>query len=327
VNGLATPEHKGTLIRILQYHIVPGKIAYGNIPGGKMQTIEGHEIGISVSSGGVRVDDAKIVIRDKSASNGMVHGIDKVLIPSSVTQELSLGSGKEESVGYEPDLLVLLAGDAKFSILTSLIFKAGLQGLLQGSGPYTIFAPSDEAFKSLPAGTVNGLATPEHKGTLIRILQYHIVPGKIAYGNIPGGKMQTIEGHEIGISVSSGGVRVDDAKIVIRDKSASNGMVHGIDKVLIPSSVTQELSLGSGKLMLESDSARFSESAEKEIIIEQEDSGKTIHIYLTDEMISTGYSFGLYGLAILGLLTMTNLAVKVCRKSKEYAEVDIEDEF
>ena len=105
---------------------------------------------------------------------------------------------------------------------------------LQGEGPFTVFAPTDEAFAKLPAGTVEDLLKPENKAKLVAILTYHVVPGKIMAADVKTMKAKTVNGQELSIKVEDGTVTVDNAGVVKTDVAAANGVIHVIDAVVLP---------------------------------------------------------------------------------------------
>ena len=123
----------------------------------------------------------------------------------------------------------------KFNTLVAALKAAGLVNTLNGKGPFTVFAPSDTAFSKLPAGTVDGLLKPENKAKLVSILAYHVIPGKIMSGDIAGKKIsvKTVQGSEISVDAMYG-VKINDSNVVSADIAATNGIIHVIDKVLIP---------------------------------------------------------------------------------------------
>lgn len=124
------------------------------------------------------------------------------------------------------------AGD--FSTLLAAAEAAGLVETLKGDGPFTVFAPTDEAFAALPEGTVDTLLMPENKDQLTSILTYHVVPGKVMSGDLSDGKTaETVQGSEVTIG-TEGGVTVNDANVVTADIEASNGVIHVIDGVIMP---------------------------------------------------------------------------------------------
>jgi uncharacterized surface protein with fasciclin (FAS1) repeats len=116
--------------------------------------------------------------------------------------------------------------------LVTAIEAAGLAQTLQGKGPFTVFAPTDDAFAKLPPGTVEALLNDKAK--LSRILTYHVVPGEVMANNVKPGKVTTVEGEKINITKSASGVKVNNANVIKTDVVASNGVIHVIDTVLIP---------------------------------------------------------------------------------------------
>ena len=123
----------------------------------------------------------------------------------------------------------------KFNTLVAALKAAGLVNTLNGKGPFTVFAPSDTAFSKLPAGTVDGLLKPENKAKLVSILAYHVIPGKVMSGDIAGNKIsvKTVQGSKIAVDAMYG-VKINDSNVVSADIAATNGVIHVIDKVLIP---------------------------------------------------------------------------------------------
>jgi uncharacterized surface protein with fasciclin (FAS1) repeats len=125
------------------------------------------------------------------------------------------------------------AGD--FKTLVAALQAAGLVDTLKGAGPFTVFAPTDEAFAKLPAGTVDDLLKPENKAKLVAILTYHVVPGKVMAADVAGKETtaKSVQGSEIKIN-GMNGVMVDDATVVTADVVADNGVIHVIDTVIMP---------------------------------------------------------------------------------------------
>ncbi|AFZ19544.1 fasciclin domain-containing protein [Allocoleopsis franciscana] len=126
------------------------------------------------------------------------------------------------------------AANGSFKTLTAALKAAGLDKALASEGPFTIFAPTDEAFAALPEGTVEELLKPENRDTLIAILTYHVVPGENTSKTLKSGEAETLEGAAVEVKVSSNGVMVNDANVVKADIPASNGVIHVIDKVIMP---------------------------------------------------------------------------------------------
>ena len=122
-----------------------------------------------------------------------------------------------------------------FSTLVAAVKAAGLAETLSGSGPFTVFAPTNAAFEKLPAGTVEKLLKPENKGQLVKVLTYHVVPGKVmAKDVVKLNKATTVEGSDVAIAVSGGTVTVDNAEVIKTDINSSNGVIHVIDAVILP---------------------------------------------------------------------------------------------
>ncbi|MBS8225834.1 fasciclin domain-containing protein [Vannielia litorea] len=135
-----------------------------------------------------------------------------------------------------PDIVEVAQSTGSFETLVAAVSAAGLVETLQGPGPYTVFAPTDEAFAALPAGTLDDLLKPENRDTLTAILTYHVVPGVAEASDLAGRRVSvlTANGGKLRIDGTRGGVRVNDAMVVSADVQASNGVIHVIDKVLLP---------------------------------------------------------------------------------------------
>lgn len=127
------------------------------------------------------------------------------------------------------------AGSADHTTLVAAVKAAGLAETLSGTGPFTVFAPTNEAFNKLPAGTVDNLLKPEMKGDLTNILTYHVVPGSLRAADLKDGmKLKTVQGKELTVSVKDGKVMIDGANVTIADVISSNGVTHVIDAVVTP---------------------------------------------------------------------------------------------
>ena len=123
----------------------------------------------------------------------------------------------------------------KFNTLVAAVKAAGLVDTLKGPGPFTVFAPTDEAFAKLPAGTLESLLKPENKEKLQTILTYHVVAGKVMAKDVAKLKSaKTVEGRSITVSTTGGGVMINDATVTKADVAASNGVIHVVDSVILP---------------------------------------------------------------------------------------------
>ncbi len=135
----------------------------------------------------------------------------------------------------EMDIVDTAVAAGNFKTLAAALEAAGLVDTLKGSGPFTVFAPTDEAFAKLPAGTVEDLLKPENKAKLTAILTYHVVPGKVMAADVVKlDEAKTVNGAMVHIKVDGGTVMVDGAKVTATDVAASNGVIHVIDSVILP---------------------------------------------------------------------------------------------
>ena len=207
---------------VLLYHVVPGRVTAADVVKlTSAKTAEGRSLAIKVANGSVFVDAAQVTTPDVEATNGVIHVIDSVLIP-------------QEATATAPKTIVQTAVAAgSFKTLASLLKKAGLVGTLQGKGPFTVFAPTDAAFAKLPKATLAALA--KDKAKLRSVLLYHVVKG-----NVPAAKVvtlrsaKTLNGKAVSIRVNGGKVSVGGARVTTADVKASNGVIHVVNKVLIP---------------------------------------------------------------------------------------------
>ena len=153
----------------------------------------------------------------------------------------NLSAQKTKMVGgaemYPSKTIVENASQSKdHTTLVAAVKAANLVGTLSSDGPFTVFAPTDEAFAKLPKGTLESLLKPENKQQLISILTYHVVPGKVMAKDVKSGMVKTASGSSFKLKVSKKGVHVDKAKVVATDVMADNGVIHVIDTVIIPKS-------------------------------------------------------------------------------------------
>ena len=132
------------------------------------------------------------------------------------------------------DIVAVASSAGSFNTLVAAVKAAGLVETLQGAGPFTVFAPTDEAFAKLPKGTVESLLKPENKEKLVAILTYHVVAGKVMAADVKTMKAKTVNGKELDVKVADGNVTVDNAKVIKTDVAASNGVIHVIDTVVLP---------------------------------------------------------------------------------------------
>ncbi|MGI3170097.1 fasciclin domain-containing protein [Pseudooceanicola sp. C21-150M6] len=160
----------------------------------------------------------------------------RTLLTLTAAAALMSGPVLAESHMAKKDIVETATEAGDFATLLAAAEAAGLVDTLKGDGPYTVFAPTDEAFAALPEGTVDSLLMPENKDQLTEILTYHVVPGKVMSTDLSDGMMAaTVEGEDITVSLGDS-VMVNEATVVMPDVEASNGVIHVIDGVLMPKS-------------------------------------------------------------------------------------------
>ena len=224
VENLLKPENKAQLASILTYHVVSGRVAAADVVKlTSATTVNGQRVDILAKDGEVTLDGkTKVVKTDIACSNGVIHVIDSVILP------------------VQKDVLQV-AGDAgSFTILAKAIQAAGLADALKSKGPFTVFAPTDEAFQKLPAGTIENLLKPENKEKLASILKFHVISGAAYADSVV--KLtespKTLQGQAFQIKVKDGKVTIGNnaamAGVSATDIEASNGVIHVIDTVLMP---------------------------------------------------------------------------------------------
>ena len=217
IEELLRPENRETLRSILTYHVVAGEVKAGDVVRRRtLETIGGQRVDVETRGDRVMIDGARVTATDIEASNGVIHVIDGVLMPATKS-------------------IPGVADDAgSFSTLLKAVKAAGLSETLMGEGPFTVFAPTDEAFEAL-GSTVHELLEPKNRHRLTDILTYHVVPGRV-YANqaLQAGEAATVEGSKVRFDVADARLLVDGATIVSTDIEASNGVIHVIDRVLMP---------------------------------------------------------------------------------------------
>ena len=216
---LLKPENKAKLAAILTYHVVPGSVMAAKVVTLKNAgTVNGQRVDIKADGGKVMVDGATVVATDIACSNGVIHVIDAVILPVDGT------------------IVEVAAANGSFNTLVAAVKAAGLVETLSGKGPFTVLAPTDEAFAKLPAGTLEMLLKPENKQQLVDILTYHVVPGVAAYSDavVKMKEVPTVLGTPVAVKVVDGKVMLNGATVIAADVETSNGVIHVIDTVLLP---------------------------------------------------------------------------------------------
>lgn len=220
---LLKPENKELLVSILSHHVSVGSSGLADsLKAGKIETIEGSPLQVEFSDGSVRVGEAALVDADIQCRDGIIHVVDTVLMPPKP----------------EKKTILSIAGKAgSFSTLLAAIDAAGLREVLGSDGPFTVFAPSDKAFASLPKGTVESLLKKENKGKLIDILKYHVVSGRASAGDaLNAGAVETLQGDTLDVRIEKGMLKANGATVEAVGIDGGNGVIHVIDSVLLPQS-------------------------------------------------------------------------------------------
>ena len=227
IEKLLKPENREMLVGILKVHVVPAKLTRESFTG-SVSTLNGPvELAIDAHHRPI-VNGVPIRGNSIPCTNGKILVIDQVLMPTA----------KAESKRTEPkpgNILGVAQKAGNFKILLKAIEVAGLTEILDGDGPFTVFAPTDEAFAKLPEGTIAKLLTPAGKEDLIAILKYHVVAGKVsAKQAVAAGKATSLLGKGYAIELKDGQLTIKKSKVIANDIGAGNGVIHVIDTVLLP---------------------------------------------------------------------------------------------
>jgi transforming growth factor-beta-induced protein len=253
VDALLLPENKDALTAILTYHVIGAEVPSSDVAPGDVETVQGESITIAAEGDSLKVNDATIIAVDVEADNGVIHVIDSVLVPPSIDATALLVADameeeameeeamEEESVGSIVDVAVAAGG---FDTLVAAVTAADLAETLSGEGPFTVFAPTDEAFAALPEGLVDALLLPENKDALVAVLTYHVLGAEVPSSDVAPGDVDTMQGEAITIAADGDTLTVNDATIIAVDVEADNGVIHVIDSVLVPPSIDPSTLLG-----------------------------------------------------------------------------------
>jgi len=208
----------GDLTQILLYHVLSGQVNSGDLSDGMMATtINGADITVGIAGGVVTINGATVTTADVPATNGVVHVIDAVLLPPA-----------------PENVLDVVVNSPVHNTLQAAVEAAGLADALSGPGPLTVFAPTDDAFAALPAGTVESLLE-DPQGALTDVLLYHVVADEATSGDLfDGDLIATLNRKGVQVSIMNGNVMINDAMVTVADIITPNGVVHVIDAVLVP---------------------------------------------------------------------------------------------
>jgi uncharacterized surface protein with fasciclin (FAS1) repeats len=225
---------------VLTYHVVPKRIpaavALGAAKkGAKVKTVQGEPIALSLKGGKIVLNgSAKVVAANVKASNGIIHVIDQVIVPPSLLAPPA----------PTKSIVEIAVGNPQFSTLVSLVQKAGLVSVLSGSGPFTVFAPTNEAFDKLKAAAPATFdAVVNNPQLLTKVLTYHAVAGSVQSAQAitvaqQNGSVNSVEGEPISLSIVGGKLTLNgSATVIAADVLATNGVIHVIDTVIVPPSL------------------------------------------------------------------------------------------
>ncbi|QEG22185.1 fasciclin domain-containing protein [Mariniblastus fucicola] len=233
LQSLLQPENRDQLKAILTYHVVPGRVKASDAYGlNAADSLQGQRLNLKLREELPLVNDASLVATDIECRNGIIHVVDEVLLPATKTiPEIAVEAGV-------------------FNTLVAAASAADLVDVLGGEGPFTVFAPADEAFAKLPAGTVESLLLPENKQKLADILKYHVVAGRVYDEQaVKSRSANTLLGRSVQVKFAAAGLMVNDATVTSKNVEASNGVIHIVDSVLLPPSA---MSAGEALAILES---------------------------------------------------------------------------
>ena len=221
VEGLL--EDIPALTDILLYHVVEGTVLAEDVSElFKAETLLEESVSIRVQEGNVYINDAMVIITDIMADNGVIHVIDTVLLPPA------------EDAEPTSTIVDIAVSDDRFGTLVTALSAAELVETLSGDGPFTVFAPTNAAFDALPEGTLDALLADIP--ALTNILRYHVVSGQVlAEDVVTLSEAETVLGENVSIRVEDGKVFINDSEVIVTDIMASNGVIHVIDAVLLPS--------------------------------------------------------------------------------------------
>merc|ERR1712194_526785 len=238
IDSLMKPANKAQLVDILTYHGLPEQVLSKDLNLFQaVKTVEGKNLHVTVWGGVVKVGPSltslsKVTAADNVASNGVAHIIDKVLLPPPALLEVTA----------TPNIVEVAESVPALSTLVAAVVAGDLADTLSSPGPFTVFAPTNDAFAALPSGVVDSLMKPENKAQLVDILTYHVVPTQVLAKDLaPFQAVKTVEGNKLHIQKWGGEVRdgpslksTDLKKVTAADNLASNGVAHIIDGVLLP---------------------------------------------------------------------------------------------
>jgi len=327
VTCLLQPENVDALTQILTYHVADGNVVSTDLSNGMQITmLEGSPSVITIEDATVKVNDAKVIVADVASTNGVIHVISSVLVPPSFDAQAFMAScevapmeeapvveeeeapvvEEEEApvvVEEEPveetenptslpvelkDIPTTAEENGVFTTLLAALGAADLTETLSGDGPFTVFAPTDDAFAALPEELTTCLMLPENVDVLSKILAYHAAEGNVLSTDLfDGMEIPTLEGDSSSITIVDDTVKVDGAKVLVADVVASNGVIHVIGGVLVPPTVDMQV---------------FMDMCETPAVEEPQPAKEDDNVMSSSTMLSTATA--LVGVCIVTVLSM-----------------------
>ena len=211
----------GQLANILLYHVVGAQSLSTDLSDGQtIATLQGQTVEVTINADGIFINGAQVTVADITATNGVVHVIDAVLLPPAPQPTTTVVDVIVNSVDHDT--------------LEAAVVAAGLVETLSGTGPFTVFAPTDAAFAALPAGTIETLLA-DPTGALTQILLYHVVGAQALSTDLTNGQtVATLQGQTVTVTINTDGVFINNAQVTVADIITDNGVIHVIDAVLLP---------------------------------------------------------------------------------------------
>ena len=225
VADLMKPSGREMLTSILKAHVVAGERSIGEMKrpsdGKPIKTLEGTTFRLTGDGLNPKFGNAQVIQANVKASNGIIHIVSDVLMPGP----------------KEANIVETAKSTGLFKTLLAALSAADLAGVFAGDAPYTVLAPTDEAFAKIPEATLASLLLPENKETLVGILKYHVISGSVsAKDAIGAASAKTLQGSSVRFQLQDGKLVVENATVIKNDVTASNGVIHVIDRVLMPPS-------------------------------------------------------------------------------------------
>jgi len=216
-------KNKAELDKVLEYHVLAANLHMRELMAVKIaKTLEGENVDVTDPGGVIKVNNAKVLTADVAASNGIVHIIDTVLMPPS-----------GPPLPLKKDIVHVAEGNADLSTLVAALTAGKLVATLEGKGPFTVFAPTNEAFAKIPKDALTKLLG--NQKLLDQLLEYHVLSGDFSMRDLMAAKLiTTLEKEQVIVRSMNNAIMVNNADVVVADVEATNGVVHVVDKVLVP---------------------------------------------------------------------------------------------